>query len=232
MSNPESFISEVTEELRRDRLYRQFRKWAWLAVLLVVLVVGAAAWREWSATRHQTMAQEFGDSLRSLAAIADHEERAAAYADLYDGGAGADAIALARIHEAGLLLDDNQREAAINQLQVVVADDAVSLIYRDLALLKTLQFQDEQDEDATGRTLGELTMPGRPYRLLALEFEAMNHFDLGLRSEAIEVMESVLNDADVTPEQIGRITQFLTSIGHETENDSSEETDGESPGVQ
>ena len=40
MSNPDSFIDEVTEEVRRDKLFALFRKWGWVGVLLVVVIVG------------------------------------------------------------------------------------------------------------------------------------------------------------------------------------------------
>ena len=33
MSNPDSFIDEVTEEVRRDRLFAVFRKYGWIGVL-------------------------------------------------------------------------------------------------------------------------------------------------------------------------------------------------------
>ena len=48
MSNPASFIDEVTEEVRRDRLFAAFRKYGWIGLLLVILVVGGAAYNEWS----------------------------------------------------------------------------------------------------------------------------------------------------------------------------------------
>ena len=37
VSNPESFIQEVTEEVRRDRLYSYFRKYGWIPALIVVV---------------------------------------------------------------------------------------------------------------------------------------------------------------------------------------------------
>ena len=63
MSQNESFIDEVTEELRRDRLFALFRRWAWLAVLLVLLVVGLAAWNEWQKARRASAAQALGDGI-------------------------------------------------------------------------------------------------------------------------------------------------------------------------
>ena len=47
VSDTDSFLQEVSEELRRDRLYRNIRKYGWLAILLVVLVVGGATYREY-----------------------------------------------------------------------------------------------------------------------------------------------------------------------------------------
>ena len=51
MSQNESFIDEVSEELRRDRLFALFRRWAWLGILIVVVAVGGAAWNEWRKAR-------------------------------------------------------------------------------------------------------------------------------------------------------------------------------------
>ncbi|MFD1808819.1 hypothetical protein ACFSHQ_13850 [Gemmobacter lanyuensis] len=41
MSNPESFIDEVTEEVRRDKLFATFRKYGWIGILAVLGIVGA-----------------------------------------------------------------------------------------------------------------------------------------------------------------------------------------------
>ena len=35
MSNPDSFIEEVTEEVRRDKLFALFRKYGWIAGCLL-----------------------------------------------------------------------------------------------------------------------------------------------------------------------------------------------------
>ena len=47
MSNTDSFLQEVSEELRRDKLYRNMRKYGWIGLLLVVIIVGGAAYREY-----------------------------------------------------------------------------------------------------------------------------------------------------------------------------------------
>ena len=48
VSDTDSFIEEVSEEVRRDRLFKIFKKYAWVAVLVVVLLVGGAAFNEYN----------------------------------------------------------------------------------------------------------------------------------------------------------------------------------------
>ena len=78
MSNPDSFIEEVTEEVRRDRLFGLFRKYGWIGVLLVAGIVGGAAWNEWSKAREAARSQAFGDALIDALDQGTPEERRAA----------------------------------------------------------------------------------------------------------------------------------------------------------
>ena len=63
MSNTDSFIEEVTEEVHRDKLFALMRKWGWLAGLIIFGLVGGAAYNEWSKARAQAQAQAFGDAV-------------------------------------------------------------------------------------------------------------------------------------------------------------------------
>ena len=63
MSDTDSFLQEVSEELRRDKLYRNIRKYGWVAILLVVLIVGAATYREYLKSQAETEAELFGTSI-------------------------------------------------------------------------------------------------------------------------------------------------------------------------
>ena len=78
MSNTDSFIDEVTDEVRRDRLYGLFRRWAWLAVVIVLGIVGAAAWVEYSRAQDRATAQAFGDALLAALEAPDPAARIAA----------------------------------------------------------------------------------------------------------------------------------------------------------
>lgn len=63
LSSPDSFIDEVTEEVRRDRLFAIFRKYGWIGVLAILLIVGGASYVEWQKARVVARAQAFGDAV-------------------------------------------------------------------------------------------------------------------------------------------------------------------------
>jgi hypothetical protein len=48
VSDTDSFIDEVSEEIRREKLFKTFRKYGWIGVALVVLVVGGTGYREYN----------------------------------------------------------------------------------------------------------------------------------------------------------------------------------------
>ena len=63
MSDTDSFLQEVSEELRRDKLYRNIRKYGWVAILIVIVIVGTATYREYLKSQAETEAELFGTSI-------------------------------------------------------------------------------------------------------------------------------------------------------------------------
>ena len=47
MSLNDSFIQEVSDEVRRDRLFGLFRRYGWVAACLILFLVGGAGINEW-----------------------------------------------------------------------------------------------------------------------------------------------------------------------------------------
>ena len=62
MSNQDSFITEVSEEVRKDKLYALMRRYGWIAIALVVLVVGGASVFEWQKAKARAAAEATGDA--------------------------------------------------------------------------------------------------------------------------------------------------------------------------
>ena len=221
MSESDSFIEEVTEEVRRDRLYKLFRKYSWIPLVAVLLIVGIAAWNEWRKASEMAAAQALGDAVLAalqpedpaaravrIAAVETDDAVAKVYLDLLSAAARTEAKDKA---EALALLD-----------QVANAPDA-SVVYRDLAALKAVMLRGK-DQERTNRmeTLDRLARAGAPFRVFAMEQKAIAFFEYGDNDAAIGVLRLILDEPGATQGLIQRTQQLIVAMGGElstTEDD-------------
>jgi hypothetical protein len=211
MSESESFIQEVSDDLRRDRLFAAFRRYGWIAILAVLLVVGGAAWNEWRKAQDRAAAQAFGDALLAALEADAPEARIAALEGVQAEGAAADLLALLTAAER-LTADD--RAAAAEALRPLAQSTAAPVAYSDLAALKLVLLGDDGADAATrAQLLDRLAQPGAPYRLLALEQQALALAAAGDTDAARAAAEAVLQEPDLTPGVADRIAQLLVTLG-------------------
>ncbi len=210
MSDTDSFIDEVTEEVRRERLWRLVRRYGWIAVLVVVGIVSTAAVFEWRKAQEQAAAQALGDQLFAALARENPLSRANALASVDATGQGA---AITLLLEAGVLAGVDTDRAG-EALEAVAADETLPALYRDLAVLKLVVLPDYPLlSDAKIARLAPLTEPGRPLRLLALEHTAVLQLDRGEVEAARATLQQVAEDAAAPATQRQRAQQLLVILG-------------------
>ncbi len=210
MSNSDSFFNEVTEDLRRERALNLLRRYGWIAVLLVLLVVGGTAWNEWRKAQARASAEAFGDAV--LAALENNEtaDRIAALAEIDTTGAQA---GLLRLLSAGALLEED-RPAALEALQAAANDSALPEAYRQLATLQRIIAGGREIPLAEReQLLAGLSQPGQPMRPVALEQTALLQLEQGNRERAIEILTDLLSQSDVSDSLQRRVTQLITALG-------------------
>lgn len=211
MSSPDSFIDEVTEEVRRDRLFAAFRKYGWIGVVLVLGIVAGAGWNEWSKAQATARAQAFGDAVTDILDLGAPEDRRAALAALpADGGQVA-------IRQLLLASDPTQdRAGTLVALDALAADATQPQIYRDLAVLRRVTLAGAEQPVADRRAMLEpLTAPGRAFRPLALEQLAYLLIEEGKTLEAITALGTLMQDQDAPEGLRSRAGQTITALGGE-----------------
>lgn len=210
MSESDSFISEVTDEVRRERFYRTLRRYAWLIAAAVVLIVGGAAWHEWSKARDRAAAEVAGDGLRAALATEDPAERAAALEALAAGSSRS----IARIAAAGARLEAGDATAAAAILAGVAEDPSTPEPYRALAALqRVMALGPALAESERLGTLDGLAAEGAPYRLLALEQRALLRLETGDDAAALADLETILADPGAPEGLRGRTQQLIVAAG-------------------
>lgn len=209
MSNPDSFIEEVTEEVRRDRLFGLFRRYGWIGILAVVAVVGGTAWREWSQSRDEARAQAFGDAVLDALDQGTPDERREALAAIPTDGTQSALLQLI------LASDPNEDKAAsLAALDRVVADATLAPAYRDLAVLRRVLVAGADMPLADRRTALEgIAIAGRPYRTLATELLAYLLVEEGKTDEAIAALSALMQDQEASAALRARVGQMVTALG-------------------
>lgn len=209
MSNPESFIDEVTEEVRRDRLFAMFRKYGWIGAVLVAAIVGGAAWNEWQKSQAEARAQGFGDAMIDALDLGGPVERREAIGAIAADGSQ---VALKSLMLASDPAED--KAATLAALDALVADAAQPQLYRDLASLRRVMVAGA-DMALTERrmVLETLAAPGRAFRPLAAEQLAYLLIEEGKTAEAITALSDLMQDQEAPQAMRSRAAQMITALG-------------------
>ncbi|MEW9921422.1 hypothetical protein AB2B41_17575 [Marimonas sp. MJW-29] len=216
MSNTDSFIEEVNEEVRRDRLYALLRRYGWIAVLAIILIVGGAAFSEYRKAQARAEAEALGDGM--LAALSANDSAARAEAlETVDAPTPISAAVL-RMMKAAEQADAGDTAAAVDTLNAIAVDGDVPQIYRQLAQFKAITLQGTDAPVADRRqALEAMAQPGDPFRLLATEQLALIDIEQGEAQAAIDRYQSILADAELTPDLQQRALQVIVALGGEPE---------------
>lgn len=217
MSNPESFIEEVTEEVRRDKLFAVFRKYGWIAILLVLLIVGGAAYNEWKKATHAAEAKAFGDSLLTALDENSPDARRTALANAAEAAGGnPDRLAIQKLMLASDPASD--KAGTLAALDAVANDAAVLQTYRDLAVLRRVILAGaDMDIGSRRAALDPLAIPGRPFRTLALEQMAYLAVEVGEIEAAITQLRALSTDQEAPAGLRQRAAQMIEALGGQTE---------------
>ena len=217
MSDTDSFIDEVSEEVRRDQLYGVFRKYGWIAVSAVVLIVGGASFNEYRKAQTTAAAEATGDAL--LAALDENESSNRVVAL---GAATLEAPEAEVVRQFLLSAEQvnaGETAAAAASLETFLnSAPETSQIYKDIAELKALVLAgDTISVDDRRARLEMLANPGTPLALIASEQIALLDIETGNKDAAIERLQGLIVDAEASAGLRQRASQLIVALGGEPE---------------
>ena len=211
MSDTDSFIEEVSEEVRRDRLYGFFRKYAWVGILAVVTIVGGTAFLEFQKAKAKAKAEALGSAIIMALEVSDEKERAEVLGNIEVSNSEAKSVVALLLAAEEISLQNY--DAASRNLNAISDDLSISQIYRDMAKFKFLLISHNRLEDELLLAgFEELASPGNPFRLLAEEQIALLTLKDKDYDNAIDILKSILDDAELTDTIKQRVSQLLISL--------------------
>ena len=214
MSETDRFIDEVSEEVRKDKLYATMSKYGWLAVVIVLFLVGGTAFREYKVASANTVAQKTGDAISKAMSLEGPEARAIALSEVITNDKNVAVIALLKAAEQQA---DGEFAASVETLEALEASNVPSA-YRDLAHFKKLLIEKEGlSEDARIVGLNELAASASPYGLYAQEQLALIDLAKGRKQAAINRLSQILEDANLSQSLPQRVSQLMIILGETSE---------------
>ena len=216
MSDTDSFLQEVSEELRRDRLYRNIRKYGWIAIFLVIVIVGAATYREYLKSQAETEAELLGTSIIDALNEKNAADRISKLQKINAPGENAKAVVAMLLSAESI--GNQSVSLEMSSLSDAIEGLSIDPHYRDLLNFKILLKSSEiMTLDERMKAFKALSKPGNPFRLLAEEQMALIELELGNTDSAIEKISQILLDAELTAGLRNRVTQMMIALGKDPE---------------
>jgi hypothetical protein len=214
VSDTDSFIDEVSEEIRREKLFKTFRKYGWIGVVLVVSVVGGTVYREYARAVEKTASETFGSSVLEALQENDPSARVAQLDTITAPNASAGAM-IAML-QAAEMVSDNDGAGAAAKLESAAVNGDLDQMYRDILNFKRLTVADSGIE-TDDRRMGfeQLATPGNPLRLLAEEQLALIDLAVGDGDAAVNRLSIILEDAELTQGLRQRAGQLMIALGQD-----------------
>ncbi|MBC6407364.1 MAG: hypothetical protein GDA40_04170 [Rhodobacteraceae bacterium] len=231
MSNRDSFIEEVKEELRRERAFTLLRKYGWIGVVAVLAIVGGTAFNEYRKAQALARAQTNGDALFAALQEQSPQARLAQLEAAQLQSEGAEVV-------RGFLLAAEQRQTDPAEARAILdtlaqSAPAVGGIYEQLAVLKAIALalpeQRAQEQASHRAVLEQMAQPGQPLALLAAEQLALLDIAAGDTEAALTRLAVIYNDAGASRGLRARAEQLVEALGKTPEEVFSLEPQGTPP---
>lgn len=216
MANPESFLEEVAEEVRRDRLFKFFKKNGWIIALVVLATLCATIAYEWRKNSEISRAKSNGDLL-TLALEKSQKGNLEELLSLLSDNSpylrpSSDLMAVTKLYYAELLYNiDNDSSESMSVLKEIFSNESISTTLRQLAKIKYLLLF-SGDNEVKQDLIDELSSPDNHYRFLAQEHKVQTYLASGMSDEANRQIDILLNDLEVSEQQKRRLMDLKLAI--------------------
>jgi len=193
----DSFIREVEEELRSDRLKKVWDQFgAFIIGAAILIVVGTAAWRGWE-YYSERQASASGDRFLAALNLANEgksDEALASLQSLEDDGYGAYPV-LARMRAATVLEEQGDAAGAVAAFDAVAADGSAPDAVRDMAKIRAAYILvDTGSADDVAQRAEPLSADTSPLRHAAREALGLAAWKDGRLGDAKVLFQQIVDD--------------------------------------
>ena len=204
MVESESFIKEVSEEVKRDKLFKALNKFKWLLFALIILLVGTVGGYEYYKFDKKRKAQENGEFL--VSAIENLNNNGETVSSEIENKFIA---ILIKLHEAKYFEEKGDIKRAKTAYNHLINKHGGNRFFSDYSKFQLYLLDPAENLRDTKKieVLDQLSAPDSPMKLLALE-QKLHLYVKANDLENIKLLLKIISsDQAITPEQVSRIKE-------------------------
>jgi len=217
----ETFVREVDENLRRDRLRDLGKKYSgWIITAVVLFLAASGGWIYWQDYRTKQSQAAVEQLAEIYAGISQGRVKTAPVRlDALSADRSKAVRASALFGRAALAVDQNDIKLAVAKYRAIAADTSLPAPFRDLALIHqtALEFDSLNPAQVVTR-LAPLAKPGEPWFGSAGELVGMALVKQGKKAEAGKMFADIARDKQAPDQVRGRAIQMASSLGADVSN--------------
>ena len=202
MVESESFIKEVSEEVKRDRLFKALNKFKWPLFALIVLLVGAVGGYEYYKFDKKSRAQKNGEFL--ISAIESLKENGQTVTEKIDNKFTS---ILIKLNEAKYFEEKGDMKSASAAYNHIISKYGENKFFNHYSKFQLYLMDPAKSLSDVKKIkiLDELSAPDGPLKLLALEQKLYLYVKINDLENIKSQVDLILSDQGITPEQVTRI---------------------------
>ena len=212
----DTFIQEVEENLRRDRVTDFFKSYGkWIAVAVVLFLAAIGGWIYWEEQQKRTSSDQSEKLHALLTDISAGKTQTVPQRVAELENSHSDVVrASASLTDAAVALEKNNRSAAIAKYRELVNDKDVAQPFRDVATVRltALEFDTIKPEEVIAR-LQPLAKAGSPWFGSAGEMTALALMKQNKNAEAGRLFAAIAADQQVPSSIRSRAVQVAGTLG-------------------
>jgi len=218
VSDSDSFINEVSEEVRRDRMFALWRKYGPYVIGAIVLIVGAAGVKAYLDAQERSAAMAAGAELIA-ASEGDLDQQAEAMAELAGTASHDGARLMAELRAAGAIAASGDAAAAADAYDDIAASPAADALLQDFARFRAVMLRGaDMAPGAFADALSPIANGAGPFRLLALEARGIALVRAGDQAAGEDELRAAYSDEAAPQTLRQRIEVLMTAIGGSLDN--------------
>jgi hypothetical protein len=212
----DTFVREVDENLRRDRMRDLAKKNAGWLIAAVLLFLGASGgwiyWQNYQTKQSEAAVEQLAQIYTGISkgqvatapvrldALSDHRAKAVRASALFG--------------RAAVAVEQNDLKLATAKYRDIAADDSLPQPFRDLALVRqtALEFDSLNPAQVVDR-MAPLAKPGEPWFGTAAELSALALIKQGRKAEAGQMFAAIAKDKNAPDSTRQRAIQMASSLG-------------------